>query len=490
MTPGDKICLSTGLVVVDLCSVSAAMALAYHLRILGALFPYNAVAEFEPYIHAASLAMPLWLIIFAFSGLYSWHTTTLGRAIEIGLVTKASTFGVIGLILVSFIERRALLSRGWILLTWVLSICLVSGGRTLFRAGIARMRRHGRFRSRVLIIGANDRALMIARRLAGDLESGSEIVGFLDEYQPAGSSVEGRFIILGHPSEMERFVKESAADEVVVVPDALTWEGYHDIVRHNVVTQTETVVRLSPGIYEILTTGLKLSDIAGVPLLTLEGIRITGFGALIKTITDYSFGAACMLLAAPVMAVVALAIWLTGAPRVFDRYRVIGLRGKEFETIKFHTGLLNSSRRSLRMPGSRPPAGRVPITAVGAFLYRTGMDKLPQLFNVLRGEMSLVGPRTISVSDSADYERWLPDLLTVRPGVTGPWAVSTDASLQDELSEALYYIRSWSPAADISIVLKTVGGILRRRVRQDLAVARVENLAKAEVYSASATETK
>jgi len=111
-----------------------------------------------------------------------------------------------------------------------------------------------------------------------------------DEYHPAGTTVFDQLMILGHPEEMEHFVQQTAADEVLVVPDALTWEGLQQIVRTITVRQPQTTVRLSPGIYEILTTGLNLSDRAGVPLLTLAGVRITGFAAIAKNIGDYSSG--------------------------------------------------------------------------------------------------------------------------------------------------------------------------------------------------------
>jgi lipopolysaccharide/colanic/teichoic acid biosynthesis glycosyltransferase len=142
------------------------------------------------------------------------------------------------------------------------------------------------------------------------------------------------------------------------------------------------------------------------------------------------------------------------------------LGGRVFVTLKFHTGLLGSARRSLVDPLPPKLTDKHQATDLGAFLFRTGLDKLPQLFNVLRGQMSLVGPRTISVTEVGAYGPWLSSMLTVKPGMTGPWAVRSTPTLGDEIRLTLYYIRNWTIWVDLQILFSTATRILQWRGRK------------------------
>jgi len=172
------------------------------------------------------------------------------------------------------------------------------------------------------------------------------------------------------------------------------------------------------------------------------------------------------ILAAPLMLLIALAIWLTDGPPILERHAVLGLQGKPFRTIKFRTDLIGAARRRLGMvlPPEIVENPRV-SSQVGRFLYRTELDKLPQLFDVLRGCMSLVGPRTVSTTQEETYRHWLPNLLTVKPGWTGPWAVSGRETLEEEMRLTLYYIRNWTIWLDLQVLFQSAKLILFRKGR-------------------------
>lgn len=373
---------------------------------------------------------------------------------------KACTFGVIALMVLSFWERGDLLSRGWLLMAWVLSIALMGTARFFFRRVIFYLRRRGLFVTRVLVVGASEQAKAIVRQLQTSRGRGVQVVGFLDDYLPPGTPVLDNLEVLGSPTELEQLTEETGAGGVVIVPEALAWESFQEIIRKAASRLNGLEVKLSPGFYEILTTGVKVDYTTFVPLLIVERVRITGLDAVLKNLLDYGLGSLMLILALPLISVIALALWIVEGSPVLDRHLVLGLGGRTFATFKFRTGLLGSTRRSLVQP--RPVKLRNPSHAsrLGSFLYSSGLDKLPQFINVLQGRMSLVGPRTISVGDGDRHGPWLSSMLTVKPGMTGPWAVSSAPALDDEIRLAVYYIRNWTIWVDLQILSQTFKRVL------------------------------
>ncbi len=217
-----------------------------------------------------------------------------------------------------------------------------------------------------------------------------------------------------------------------------------EIIR-GVAALDDLAIKLSPGFYEIMATGVTLSQDGFVPLLALEKNRITGVDALLKNLFDYSLSVIGLMLASPLLAITALLVRWASRGSILEPYPVLGQREKPFTTWKFRTHRAE-------------PEHNTEDYNLSKSLYRMGVDKLPQFVNVLRGEMSLVGPRPIPVSRAQIYQEWLPTLLTVKPGFTGPWVVAgTDVqSLEDEIRLDLYYIRRWTIWLDVQILLQTI----------------------------------
>jgi exopolysaccharide production protein ExoY len=172
-------------------------------------------------------------------------------------------------------------------------------------------------------------------------------------------------------------------------------------------------------------------------------------------------------MALPLMGITALALRLTTRGPLIERHRVLAWGGGEFTTWKFHTGLGETAKPPLPRPlalaagGQAMPSAVQHVTGVQSFLYDSGLDKLPQLLNILRGEMSWVGPRTVSVGQVELHSPWLPNLLTVKPGITGPWAVGWKRSLDDEMRVTMVYIRNWTIWLDLQILAQTALRVLR-----------------------------
>ncbi len=461
MNRSERHLIRVALLSLDALTITMALALAYYVRIGSGWIPYLSEVDAGAYERALWVAVPLWLLISAFMSLYQ-PQLLLGGPQEYAQVFKACSFSVLALVIITFWSRDVLLSRGLLLIAWGLSAAMMSTARFLFRRVIYFWRARGRFQTRTLIVGASQHTRGVVQQLQSSLQSGVTVVGFLDDYLPFGTYVTDGLRVLGTPSDLTQVVREQQVQEVIIFPESLSWESFQETMRDTIAALPGIEIKVSPGFYEILATDVTVAHKAFVPLFTLRGLRITGAVAVLKTALDYSVALLSTVLLSPLTAVIALILWLRRDGPVFDRPEVMGLRGRRFRTIKFHTGLSTHVRRSL----SGPLPGDVPELAsasgISRFLFSTRLDKLPQLWDVLRGKMSLVGPRTITCDQADHYGVWLPSLLTVKPGLTGPWAVDGSPALDEEIRLLLYYVRNWTIWFDLQLLFQTMRGLLRR----------------------------
>ena len=429
----------------DAIAIYLALNFAFDVRYNIAWLPLieRLVPITERYAVMIPVAIPLWLALFAFNRLYDPRYLISGLQ-EYGKLVVACSFGVLLLVVLSFLEPSLSVSRSWLVFCWLFGILFVSMERFVIRRIVRLLRAHGIFLTRALIVGANEHAQAIARQLAPATQSGVQVVGFLDDYLPLDSRVLDDLRVIDRPTELARVSRETRATEAIVVQGAIAWESFMEIIR-GVAALDDLAIKLSPGFYEIMATGVTLSQDGFVPLLALEKNRITGVDALLKNLFDYSLGLIGLMLASPLLAITALLVRWASHGSILEPYHVLGQREKPFTTWKFRTHRAEPERNTEDYNLSKS-------------LYRMGVDKLPQFVNVLRGEMSLVGPRPIPVSRAQIYQEWLPTLLTVKPGFTGPWVVAgTDVqSLEDEIRLDLYYIRRWTIWLDVQILLQTI----------------------------------
>ena len=435
------------LAVVDALVISGTLALAYLLRISSGLLAYDAPYDAGAYRALSLTSVPLWLILFAVFGLYR-RDVLLGGIAEYRHVVEACTSGIIALIVLSFMWRSlAEVSRGWLLLSWVLSCGLVITERFVVRRVAYSLRRRGWFTARVLIVGANNQGIAIAHQWANAPTSGMQVVGFVDDFKPLWTPVMNDLRVLGRPTALREIARQTRANEVVVVQNAVAWETFEEIVAQGG-AQNGYTVRLSPGFYEMLTTDVAVTNKTFVPLFTINEARIVGADAVLKATLDYGLAAPVLVLSAPLMGLIALGLKLTGkGSPVLDRHQTLGQGGKPFVMWKFHTRFSKSNTLG---------------TWLKRALYRSGLDKLPQLWNVLAGQMSLVGPRPRVMDDETDA-RTVRNLQTVKPGVIGPWVVTAHWAAEDEIQKELYYVRNWTIWLDIQILLNVASALLSIR---------------------------
>jgi Undecaprenyl-phosphate galactose phosphotransferase WbaP len=230
---------------------------------------------------------------------------------------------------------------------------------------------------------------------------------------------------------------------------------------------------LSSGMYEIITTGVQIQDVASVPMVSVNRVRLTGINVVAKAVLDYVGATVGLILLSPLFLGIAIVMKLTDPGPIIYRRRVVGVGGKEFDAFKFRTMVINS-KEVLEELLARDPRAREEwnkffklkddprITRVGAFLRKTSIDELPQLFNVLRGEMSLVGPRMITMEEVEKYGKWGLNLHTVKPGITGLWQVTgrSELTYEERVRLDMNYIRNYSIWLDIQILIQTIPAVL------------------------------
>ncbi|MCB0198607.1 MAG: sugar transferase [Caldilineae bacterium] len=464
------------LVLLDALGITLALVMAYWLRIASGLLPERAFEEFAVYLKVGLLIIPIWLLIFALNHLYELRAV-LGGIDEYVQIAKSNLFAVVAIIMLGYWVRIATLSRGWLVIAWVLAMLFVGLFRFLFRRYIYRLRQRGRLRTRTLIVGANEQGKAIARQFHAAGSAGVEIVGFIDDFLPPGTPVAlddqppraDTLRVLGGPDRLHQVAQSLDVRQVVVVTNAVAWETFQELMAELNVNagRAPYEIKLSPGFYEILTTGVQVTHDANVPLLLVNRQRITGVDKLLKASLDYLLAIVNMIIALPLMGLILAALRISTRGPVIDRHLVLACGGGTFTTWKFHTGLVDTPRPGFAHPltGGDSSGGALvsaeQITRLQHFLYNTGLDKMPQLVNILTGQMSWVGPRTVSVGQAEVHSPWLPNLLTVKPGITGPWAVVDEHSLDEEMRLTMYYIRNWTIWMDMQILLQTAQRILR-----------------------------
>jgi lipopolysaccharide/colanic/teichoic acid biosynthesis glycosyltransferase len=434
------------LAVLDALCVLGALMLAYLVRIDG-LLPYFPEPNIDAYLELMRVAIPIFLASFAVVGLYR-RDNLLGGVVEYKQVAKGCTAGVMLLVAFTVFARSDNfdVSRLWLVLSWLMSIALVGLTRFFVRRVVYRLRENGVLTSRVIIVGANDQGLAIAAQWSRTPTSGMHVVGFLDDFKSIGTNVIGKVKVIGRPSALDRISRDYDADEIVVVSTAVAWESFGEIVTANGADKDFTL-RLSPGFYDLLTTGIAVTNKTFVPLLTIHENRIVGFDAFLKSLLDFGLGILLAIVTLPLTAALAIALRVVnpGAP-VFTRTPVLGQGGKPFTMLRFNT----ASGQTARSRGL-------------AFLLRaSSLDKLPQLSNVLRGQMSLIGPRPRAEVNQVTDMHTLHNLLAVKPGIIGPSARHDHLKSPDDTLNELNYVRNWQIWLDLPILFESFVGLVAR----------------------------
>jgi len=454
-----KLLLALLTVVLDAVLATVAFYLAYQLR---ALLPFPTpikMAPFRDYLRWLVLHVSSLLTTFFFYRLY--HTRRGGSRIDLfySIVSAVSIATVIGTSL-SYLayQTDGDLSRGVTVYAWALTIALLFFGRIFL--GWIRGRVAARRPDRLLLVGTGDVARMILQKTLHSPQLGYRVVGFVD-----GEDTEGDVVgvpILGSQSELARILRENDIQEVVIALPNASHDELLDMI--SACEAEHANVRIFPDFFQIVASELSIGDLDGLPMLTIRDPGLRGWKLTLKRTIDLVIGSLALILLSPLMLLVALLIRLGSKGPVFYAQVRVGLDGKPFPILKFRTMLTGAEEGTGPVWTTIDDPRR---TRLGEFLRKTSIDELPQLINVLVGDMSLVGPRPERPIFVEQFKQVVPRYMErhkEKAGMTG-WAqvngLRGDTSIVERTKYDLYYIENWSPMFDLKIILRTMVNQLR-----------------------------
>jgi exopolysaccharide biosynthesis polyprenyl glycosylphosphotransferase len=461
------------LVAVDLLMIGFAFRLSYILRfdVPFGIFDETAFVSLTHYNQLGLRAAGLWVLIFWLNGLYA-RENLLGGTREYSSIFRSSSEGVLGIIIAGFLFSWVIVSRGWLVMAWVFTITFVILGRFILRRVVYFLRRHGYFLTPAVIVGANQEGRWLAEQLQKWETSGLHVVGFVDKKFAATTPLFNNLVNLGSVEQLGEIIEQFQIGEVILASSAFSTRDYlMDIFKKYGISNTVNL-RMSSGLYEVITTGMTVNEFAYVPLVNVHKVRLTGTDIMLKTILDYTLSVIGVIVLSPLFVLLAILIKFSSSGPILHKRRVMGLNGRQFYALKFRTMHVNGDEILNRRPELKEELARnhklkndPRVTRIGAILRKISFDELPQLFNVLRREMSLVGPRMISPEEVAMYKQFDMNLLTVMPGITGLWQVSgrSDISYDERVRLDMYYIRNWSIWLDLQLLFQTIPAVLKSR---------------------------
>jgi exopolysaccharide biosynthesis polyprenyl glycosylphosphotransferase len=454
-------------IVLILVAFVGAYYLRYQLQLFRTVDPVFQVTlvTYAPFIIALMVVLP---IAFRLSGVYPYRR---GRSLieEVYAIATASTAGLVVLIAVSLLFSPLLYSRLIFLYTafWVTVFLGIS--RFIIQEMGIWLARQGVAVERVMLIGAGDVGRMVMRTVAARPDYGLKLIGFLDD-NPAKNNDIGPFRALGPVDSLDEVLETEPVDTVVV---CLPWQSHRMIQRIlRVCEQRNVRAQVVPDLFQLTKNQVKVQELNGIPLLSVRDVSIRGWNLLLKRGVDLFLTALSAVVVLPLSLLIALAIWLEDrGPVIYSQIRV-GRDGKLFRCYKFRSMVEGAEAMREELSAQNHATGPLfklrddpRCTRVGRFLRRFSLDELPQLINVVRGEMSLVGPRPNLPEEVEQYQEWHKRRLTVRPGITGLWQVSgrSDLTFDEMVLLDIYYVENWNLALDINILLRSLPAVLRAR---------------------------
>jgi len=447
----------------DLAATFAALVAAYWLRFEAEIIPVTkGVPAASTYLRLFPFIAVLWPLVYYFHGLYQVRRNRSG--VEEGLaVLVATALATLLLIGIATFSRGFDYSRAVLVLFFVSDVLFVFAGRTAIRRYLEEAWRHGYGVRRVLVVGAGRLGRAVVDKLAEHPESGLRSVGFVDDDpEKLGASYRG-VPILGVTADAARIVEEKRVDAVFLALPLQAHRAMLAVLKD--VARTVADVRVVPDLLQYITFRAGVEDLDGLPVVHLTQVPLTGWMSLVKRTLDLAIAGTALLLLSPLFAVIAIAIRVSGGPVLYRQQRM-GLDGRPFEIVKFRSMRPDAEDESgPTWTGPEDPRR----TRVGRFLRRWSLDELPQLVNVVKGEMSLVGPRPERPEFVREFKEKFPQYMLrhrVRAGMTG-WAQVNgwrgNTSVSKRIEYDLYYIENWSLALDIKILWMTLRYGLRHR---------------------------
>jgi exopolysaccharide biosynthesis polyprenyl glycosylphosphotransferase len=414
-----------------------------------------------------AVTLPVWIVVAKLYGLYERdeertdHSTTDDFAGVFHMITVCTGLFALG----SYFTQLAHPSVGKLATFWASAIVLVACGRALARGYC---RRHVSYQQNTIVVGAGDVGQLIGKKMLKHPEYGLNLVGFVDDAPKERREDLAQLTLLGPVDRLPGLVRVFDIERVVIAFSQDSHERTLELVRS--LKDLDVQIDVVPRLFELVGPNFDMHSVEGIPLLGLPPPRLSRSSKLLKRTFDVALTIPGLVVLAPVFAVVALLIKRDSPGPVFFRQVRMGCNGRTFRIWKFRTMTADADERKPEVAhlnqhlqnGGDPRMFKIPndprVTRLGRWLRRYSLDELPQLLNVLRGDMSLVGPRPLILDEDRYVEAWARQRLDLKPGCTGPWQVQGRSAIPfEEMVKLDYlYVTSWSLFGDLKLVSRTL----------------------------------
>ncbi len=445
------------LVVIDAVLTGISFILSYFIKFyILEDGPGIGVLPIREYINLLFFLIPGYMFLYYQCGVYA-PKRTVRRRFEIYGIVKANTIGIAALIIILYMVVKEInYSRSVMAIFFVLNIVLTSGSRIVLRKGLQTMRRKGYNLKHILLVGYSRAAEEYVKRILDNPQWGYVVCGILDEHIPAGTLYKG-VKVLGTIGNLEIILPENKLDEIAITLSLQDYDYLEEIV--GICEKSGVHTKFIPDYNSLIPTKPYTEDLMGLPVINIRHVPLTNTGNMMtKRIVDIAGALFGIILTSPIMLVSAILVKCTSrGPIIFKQERV-GLHNKPFYMYKFRSMEIQDDKEEKKAWTVKNDPR---VTGVGKFLRKTSLDELPQLFNILKGDMSLVGPRPERPHFVEKFKEEIPRYMVkhqVRPGLTG-WAqvngLRGDTSIKKRIEYDIYYIENWTLGFDIKIIFMT-----------------------------------
>jgi exopolysaccharide biosynthesis polyprenyl glycosylphosphotransferase len=426
----------------------------------------------HPYGGAVSFVIltPFWLAALWAFGLYREPGSSIG-----GMNLSESLSGLTALTAASWLMLILLVFGqgssapvGALIAFWMLAVVLVPAARWLSRATVWS---NSAFQERVLIIGAGDVGHTLAAKIGKHAEYRMKLVGFLDDGEPRRNGNGAVYVpVIGAFDDLVRIVAEQQVDRVIVAFSRARHNDFLRVVR--ACADSGVKVNIVPRLFEVVSSRALVDDIEGIPLLDVAHVELSRFSMAVKRVFDLIVGGVLCILFLPLMAVVGLLVRIDSRGPVFYRQERMGRGGTSFLMYKFRSMYDGADKLREDLADQNEYDGPMfkihedpRVTRIGGWLRRWSVDEVPQILNVMKGDMSLVGPRPLWVEEAKQCRGWTQKRLDITPGITGLWQVLGRSDIPfDEMVKLDYmYVTGWSLSWDVKLLMETVPAVVRKR---------------------------
>lgn len=456
----------------DVFFLALSFFLSYYLRFYTNLFKF---LESNPiytinihYVFYSAAFMLLTLLLINIYQLYNWDYIYRGSGYYFRIL-KAVSINIIAIIIVGYLLETFSFSRIWIVLLYFFSVFFLFNGRFCISKFTSFLIRKLNLLSKTLIVGIGENSKRIKDSLEKSMVESYDIVGFIEKEKRIDNDRDytSEFHILGCLKNLREVVEKSGVQKIIISGKEYRYDEILNMLES--LKGLDVLILMFPGFFEFSIRRMRMREVAGVPLVQISNVGFFGLDLFYKNIIDYLLGGIIFIIFIPVYLFLAVLIKIDSKGPVLYRQERYTKGFRLFYMYKFRTMYIGADRKLKSLRKKSEVDGPIfkmrndpRVTRVGRFLRKFSIDELPQIINVMKGEMSLVGPRPPLPSEVKRYQEWQKKKLNVKQGITGLWQVSGRSNLgfEEMVRLDMYYIQNWSIGMDIRILLKTIPEVI------------------------------